>query len=354
MELGNIFSRQHIFIKVFGFLLTLYILYEARKIILIFVTAIIFSILFHPIVTWLNRYKVPRGIGTVIVLLLIVALFGITILLMYTFLPDSFNNLKDNVLPQVIASMGQYVENTFGINVAAQDLYERVRSFASSSVQDIAAFLFSYATSLIEIAILTLTFVSTVAYILIDPKPLLNLYISLFPTEYQEKAWNAFRKGAKGIYGWMQSSLIIGLIQAVIITIFLYFLGIPAAPVWGFFIFIGEQVPYIGPLVMTIIPVTVAFSIDPTKGLIVLVFYTAIMQIMENVIAPKIRAKGMKMNPVLVIVIIVLFSHLFGLLGAIIAVPVAGFIKAFFEEFYLKDHKKQKDVQKDITDFAGY
>jgi len=57
-----------------------------------------------------------------------------------------------------------------------------------------------------------------------------------------------------------------------------------------------------------------------------------IVQLLENIIAPPIRAKAMQMNPLMIILAILLGSKLMGALGAIIALPIAAVIIELFRD----------------------
>lgn len=140
----------------------------------------------------------------------------------------------------------------------------------------------------------------------------------------------------------MWSNVAAGALRAVIVWIFLYFMGIPGVWVWAAVTFFAELIPKIGFYIMAVPPILIAFSISPLTALWLAVFYLALDEIIGDFIIPRIRSKTMKIHPAFILIMIIVMSTAFGIIGAFIATPFTAFIKAYYEVFYQKEVEKEK------------
>ncbi len=190
--------------------------------------------------------------------------------------------------------------------------------------------------SLIGFAALTIIFLSTVAYVVLDPVPVLRGYLGSLPSAYRRPGMRAYRRASKAVIGWTKASLVVGAIQAVAVFIFLSLMNVPGALVWAVLAFFADFIPRIGGYVMAFPPVVLSLTAGPMTALWVAVFYLVSNEILGSIVAPKIRGATMQLHPVLLIFFTLAFALAFGLLGAIVATPAAAFFSAFYSEFYMK------------------
>ena len=177
---------------------------------------------------------------------------------------------------------------------------------------------------------------------LINPRPLLEMYLSCFTDAKKEKAAEAFANASVMTIGWMWSNVVAGAIRATIVWFFLYFMGIPGIWVWAGVTFFAELIPKIGFYIMSVPPILIAFSISPATALWVAIFYIVLDEIIGDFIIPRIRSKTMKIHPVSILVMLLLMTAAFGVMGAFVATPLAAFIKAYYEMFYQRKSVPEK------------
>jgi len=183
---------------------------------------------------------------------------------------------------------------------------------------------------------LAIIFFSTVAYIVLDPRPILRAYFGSLPRHALAPGARAYRRAAHSVIGWTKASLVIGAIQAVAVFVFLSLMGVPAPLVWAALAFFADFIPRIGGYVMAIPPILLSLTVGPMTPIWVTLYYLVSNEILGSVVAPKIRGATMQMHPVLLLFFTLAFALAFGLLGAIVAVPAAAFSQAYYSEFYLK------------------
>jgi len=183
---------------------------------------------------------------------------------------------------------------------------------------------------------LAIIFFSTVAYVVLDPRPILRAYLGSLPLAYRRPGMRAYRRACRAVVGWTKASLVIGAIQSVAAFVFLTWMEVPGALVWAALAFFADFIPRIGGYVMALPPVVLSLTMGPMTAIWVGLFYLVSNEILGSVVAPKIRGQTMQLHPVLIIFFTLAFALAFGLLGAIVATPAAAFFSAYYSEFYLK------------------
>jgi len=90
-----------------------------------------------------------------------------------------------------------------------------------------------YSLGIIQNVLLIIFFFCLVIYMLISPRPLLEMYLAAFGGEKKEDATKAFSLASRMTIGWMWSNIVAGALRATIVWFFLYFMGIPGVWVWA-------------------------------------------------------------------------------------------------------------------------
>jgi len=300
--------------------------------------ALVVSIALSAPVGWFVRRGLSRRWAAALTLLIF---FGSLVLLGALVIPTLAGQmaLLGNRLPQIIAN----IDGQISVLLAR---YPDLQSYVGPQGASIRSLVPSggalfqglggISLSLIGLAALAIVFFSTVAYTVIEPRPLLNAYLGSLPRAYLPAGMRAYRRAAHSVIGWTKASLVVGAIQAVTAFIFLTIMDVPAALVWAALAFFADFIPRVGGYVMAVPPVFLALTISPMTAIWVALFYLVSGEILGSVVAPQIRGATMQMHPVLILFFTLAFALAFGLLGAIVAVPAAAFFSAFYSEFYLK------------------
>ncbi|RYY55818.1 MAG: AI-2E family transporter, partial [Chitinophagaceae bacterium] len=293
------------------------------------------TIVLNAPVTRLEQKGLSRTIASLIVFFGMMAMFG---LIGWMVVPKMITQVKllianlPTYLSTLTARMTEWIGNHSDEAVTPANPVSPGVSQITGLINQVG----QYSLNLFSNLLMLIFFFCLVAYMLINPRPLLQLYLSWFPESKQEKASEAFAYASTMTIGWMWSNVVAGLIRAVIVWIFLYFMGIPGVWVWAGVTFFAELIPKIGFYIMAVPPILIAFTISPTLGLWTAGFYILLDEIIGDFIIPRIRSKTMKIHPVSLLVMLLLMTAAFGVMGAFIATPLAAFIKAHYEIFSTK------------------
>jgi len=336
-------SLSRLVYLVAGLFVALWFVHEILQVILLLFFAIVITIVLNAPVTWLERKNFRRSTASLIVFFTVILCFA---LLGWMIFPKMVTQVKLLItnLPTYLESLNKRVASWLGeYGPDGQKTQTTTNAIASlPPVSTIINSVGQYSIQLFRNLLLIIFFFCLVIYMLINPRPLLELYLSYFPDRKKDKAAQAFSYASKMTIGWMWSNIAAGAIRAVIVWFFLYFMGIPGVWVWAAVTFFAELIPKIGFYIMAVPPILIAFSISPITALWVALFYIVLDEIIGDFVIPRIRSKTMKIHPVFILIMIIAMSAAFGVIGAFIATPLTAFIKAYYETFYRKEIEQEK------------
>ncbi|MDR3622144.1 MAG: AI-2E family transporter [Paludisphaera borealis] len=123
------------------------------------------------------------------------------------------------------------------------------------------------------------------------------------------------------------------LLVAVPVGLLCWGFGITGAASWGVITFFGNFLPYIGPLIAVVPPVTLAFlEFDSMWPPIVFtLILITINGVTSNVIEPAMTGKALGLSPLIVLIGLAFWSLLWGLVGMVLAVPLTVIFKIILE-----------------------
>lgn len=325
----------------------LWFAYEIINVLFLFFFAVVLTLVLNKPTMWLVSKKIPRTLAALLVFfVMLLFLFFIAWLVvprileqitsLVSHLPDYYLALKE----QLNSLLKDYPDLQKKLTVKG-DIVNDIPSI-SSILTSASRISFSVIGGIFFLVV----FLSIVVYMLINPAPLIETYLLIFPKEKRAKAANALATAAKMMVAWVWSNLIVGIIEAVAVFIFLSIMGVPGVWVWAGLTLFAELIPKLGFYIMAVPPTLVALSIHPLTALWVLVFYIAFDEVSGDFIMPRIRASTMNLHPVSTLFVLLAMASAFGVEGALIATPLTAFIKAYYETFILAETSKGKIDEK--------
>jgi predicted PurR-regulated permease PerM len=116
----------------------------------------------------------------------------------------------------------------------------------------------------------------------------------------------------------------------------LMILGVPYALPLAVIVFVLDLVPLVGATLGAIlVGIVTLFSDFPVDTIAWAVWAIVYQQIENTVIQPRIQARAVQIEPLIVLIAVLFGSTLFGVLGALVAIPVAAAIQITIREYQL-------------------
>ncbi len=300
---------------------------------------LVFAWLFNPLVTWMQKHKIKRIFGSLIVF---VTFVGILTLLILEIVPVIVEQVQTINLGKITKDVLDWINNFTieGIDLTStkEAIIKKVTDIASEFN---ATSIVSWITQTVSNIISGLgTFwlgLMVGFFLLLDFNETPKRIKSIIPTKYRKEVWNLLSRINYILNKFIRGTLYSSLIIFVCVLIGLLILKVPAAIVLAIFCAVTNVIPYLGPYIGAIPAIILGFTVSPLTGILVLVVISIIQTIEGNVLSPIIMGKSVKLSPVTIMVGLLIFGYFFGMVGMIIATPIVAVLKeilTYYNEKY--------------------
>jgi AI-2 transport protein TqsA len=133
---------------------------------------------------------------------------------------------------------------------------------------------------------------------------------------------------------YLQITASTGLAFSVIITVVLTLMGVQYAVVWGVLSFFLNFVPQVGIILSWLPPALIAMVTHGwSRAVAVIVAYTVINFVIDNVIKPRFMASGLNISFLAIMLSLLFWGWVLGPAGAILSVPLTLALRRFIQQF---------------------
>ncbi|WP_084050975.1 AI-2E family transporter [Deinococcus hopiensis] len=342
-------------VRVVVFLLLFYVAYQllgqVRTVVVDFAVAFLIAYLAHPLLTWLERGRVGRGLGVFFVLLLFIAVFALAGGLIVTVSSQLVDLLGK--LPEQIGQLNTLLDRFFdwlshrGVS-GTEEVRDRITQATQTYVQNLGKnvtpilqnFLNSTGTvfrSLVSIGgvvgqVLLILLLSI--YMMLDYSRINVSLLRVFPRPWQPRVLEFTGLVGTAVGGYVRGQLVIASFIGVFVWLGLTALHIPSAAAIGFLAGAFNIVPYLGPIIGATPALLFALPMGGWSMVGVVVVFVAANQIEGNFLSPYILSRTTDLHPVTVLVAILVGAALLGFAGALLAVPAVALGKLVLDKYY--------------------
>lgn len=329
--------------QLLGFLvlvISLYILWEIRQLLLLLFTAIVLATAISQLVRRFQRSGMQRiwavWLSIVIVFALLVGFFLVIV-------PPFISQFQELVqlFPSGIARIqqmstwlegtiiGPYVTRLPDIN----NLIQQLQPLTENLIRQAIAFFSTGVTAVLQfLLVIVLTLM-----LLANPRPYRNVFVRCFPSFYRHRVQQILTLCGEGLGNWTIGALIEMVFIAFLSGLGLLILQVPLALAHAVLAGLLNFIPNIGPTLSVILPMTIAFLDTPWKAIAVLILYMVIQNIESYWLTPTVMAKQVALLPAFTLTAQIFFASFFGALGLVMALPLAVVAKTWIEELVFKD-----------------
>ncbi len=300
-------------------------IYLAQSVVVLFLVSFFLALLGTPPVLWLKEKRVPSVFAVIIVMavmIIILILIGAQIGSSISNFSDELPALQTRVREQVLEL--SVVLRSKGYPGTQKILLDYVNTEA---LMKFTAGLLAGLSSVISDLVLIIL---TVTFILLEA--------SSFPVKLRailgnpEQVFPRFTKFVVDIKKYMFIKTIINLIAGILVTVWMYILGVQFPILWGFLTFLLHYIPNIGAVIAAIPAALLAYvQIGTQSALLVIAGNIFIGFIIGNVVEPRLMGRKLGLSTLVVFVSLIFWGSLLGLIGAILCIPLTMTIKFAFE-----------------------
>lgn len=306
---------------------------EQLTTIIMYVAAALFVALgLDPVVRWLERKGLKRGLGIGVVfggfVVIIATLLAIVIPMIanqITLLVKSAPSLFKDVTNQrwfidMNENFGRFVDFD-GLLKTGQDLVSKPENWAqvAGGVWQAGIGIANGLTAGLIVLILTLYFLASL-------RTIKRAFYSLVPRSGRAKVIDITEQVTKSVGGYVNGMVVLAFINAVLGFVMMTIVGVPFAGLVAVGVFLLAMIPLIGSVVATVLVTAVALFNSPMTAIIAAAYYLIYMQIESYLLTPRIMNRVVSVPGALVVIGALAGGTLLGLLGALISIPVTAMV----------------------------
>jgi predicted PurR-regulated permease PerM len=308
------------------------VLYVSAAIALPLILAVVLKLLLQPFVRLLERFHIPRAIGAILSVLLVLLAFGGTISMLAgpaaawaAKLPDAIPKLKDGLgflqgpidavqgmMKQIEALAGEVGSGPQGPAVHPSSLLGALLSGSASATSGM------FTTLLI------------LFYLLVSGETFLRRIVEILP-RFQDKrqAVELSLHIERDVSAYLLTVFCINAIVGIAAGCVMWACGVANPLLWGAVAFVLNFVPILGPTIgIVIFLMASVLSLGVTWwSLLPVGLYFGIHLIEGEFATPMLLARRFTINPVALILALIFWYWMWGVPGAILAVPLLAMTK---------------------------
>jgi predicted PurR-regulated permease PerM/GAF domain-containing protein len=159
--------------------------------------------------------------------------------------------------------------------------------------------------------------------ILLDTGDLRDRLLRLFGGNLH-RTTDALAEAGHRVIRYLTMQLVVNATYGLPMALGLWLIGVPGAMLWGVVAAVLRFVPYVGPVVAAVFPLTLAFAVDPgwSMTLWALGFIVALELISNNVIEPWLYGSSTGLSPLSLIVAATFWTAIWGPAGLVMSTPI--------------------------------
>ena len=328
------------------FLAVCTILYFGQPILIPVLLAVLLSFIMAPGVRFLQKWRLPKSVAILSVVIVTFAiLFGIAALVAGTLasltsqLPQYESNLREKAHSiRLFTSGGSTVEKAAGVlkDLGAELQQPTVDSPGSGTIikpipVEVRPTGFSPLNpilSVVEVVLPPITQLGIVILMVIlflfNKEDLRTRLIRLAGTSDLNKTTEALDEASKRLSKFFLAQICVNGTAGLLVGIALFAIGIPGALLWAVLTFVLRFLPYVGPIMASVLPIIIAAAIGDgwqlaliTAGVLIII-ETMIGQLVEPLFVGKMTG----LSPVAFVASATFWTALWGPIGLILATPM--------------------------------
>ena len=286
------------------------------------------ALLFLPLMRWLGKYKVPKFVSIIIILLLISGGLKIGIELIQLSSKQIMASDSDFFAKAEVklSAAKVYLEENFGMTFQKNENII-VQLFKRDNIGTTVDFLRKFLTSILM----------TTFFVVLWLAESINVHKLLNNTILKQKhaSIKTFMKIEKDLNTFIKVKVLVSLLTGIGTGLACLFFDVSFPIFWGLFAFVINFVQMVGSFATVILLSIFAFvELDPTSMLFFFILTITGVQILFGaILEPIFMGKSFSINVIAVLVMLMFWGFLWGIPGLIMAIPITVFIKILLDQF---------------------
>ena len=306
-------------------------------------TALFLSLGLDPLVSFLERRRLPRWLAVLVTILAVLGIFVGIVLIVLPVLVDQISQLIAQITAIVqrgtaIDDLKQWMTDAFP-NLRVDEVFSYVEEWLTTNLTEIGGsigqgFLVASGAVLSGLFGAFIVLILTI-YLTASTPSLKRAVYQLAPASKRDRFIDLSEQITDSVGYYVMGQVTQGVINGVLSAIYLSIIQAPFPAVLAVIAFFFSLIPLVGTLTGSTIIVLVCLIPglgSPATAIAAAIYYLIYMQIEAYIISPRIMSRAVSVPGAVVVVAALAGGSLLGLLGALIAIPVAASILIIYRQ----------------------
>lgn len=306
--------------------------YWASTVIVTVLAAVLMAYFLDPVVGWLERVRISRALGSLLVVLFTLAVFAVFGWLLVD-RADQFGQdwpkyraplrAATVAIESRMAALEQHVSEIEPTEKPGQQIVAVTESHPFRSV------LVGRLGSLSEF-VLAATFMPFLVFFMLAAKrQVWHATMQLFPANQRTQVRDTLADVTQVLRSYLMGTALVGLVLVVASWLFFWFLGLDFPFLTGLVSGLCNLVPYLGAVMAWVPPLLIGLkqyhSVGPFVGIFAMLTFFHIVT--ANLLIPALVGWRVRLNAMALTVALLFWGWIWGPMGLILAIPVTAVIK---------------------------
>jgi predicted PurR-regulated permease PerM len=293
----------------------------------------------EPLVKMFERLRVPRLVGSMLSLLVLIAVILAIGGLVWPTVQTQGTQLIEQ-LPDIYVSVVDWLRDAaiaLGLNIDDLLSQEAIETWLrdptnQATIQELL-FGFGAGAGVVlrgvaeTIAVVVLAPVLAI-YLLIDLDRFKKQALELTPPKQRDEVVYVSGEVATALGSFVRGQLLVALIVGMLSSIGMWAIDLPFWLIVGIVAGFLNLIPFLGPVVGGALAALVALlNGDPWQAVWAVVIMTAVQQVDNHVITPMVQRARVHLSPLVIVLALIVGGALAGLLGVLVAIPATAAIR---------------------------
>jgi predicted PurR-regulated permease PerM len=295
-----------------------FFLRETADVFVPFTVAVLLTLAAYPLVDWMRRHRIPPWLSVSLIVLFFLVLLGVASLL----IEQGVGSLM-KLLPQFKNRATELWTSMAGrLGITGQPLEDLGNEPAA--IRALAGAGGSTALSLATVLLQVMLVILYLILLLLGRRHLPALLRRALGQERARPLLRSIEQTEKEVLRYLLLRSCISLLTALAVGVILRLYGVKFAGLWALLTFFAQFVPFVGPILLSALPVLMALLQFPSMSTAVGIagWLTLWHLFIGFVVEPKVFSVALSLNQSLVLLGLALFGWMWGIVGALLWVPI--------------------------------
>ncbi|KPH74990.1 AI-2E family transporter [Oceanobacillus caeni] len=309
------------------------------------ILAFIAYYLLNPIVDFLEKFRIKRIWGIIILILGIGGLLTGLILLIAPSIEVQVKDLAKN-FPNYLNHLGNvitmWLQNSFlgpyydeGYNWFVTN-FSNIPGMVGTYLVDAFQGFRNVASTVTNVFVSIITFPFILFFLLKDGTRFRDFFLKLLPPKFRDDTNQILKNMDTQVGSYIQGQIIVASCIGLLLFVGYNIIGLDYAITLAIVAATTSVIPYLGPTIAITPAIIIAIVHSPFMLLKLAIVWIVVQFLEGNFISPNIMGKTMQIHPLTIIIVLLVAGNLFGLFGVILGIPGYAILKVLVSYLYNK------------------